>query len=92
MIIRHSNGDINQSVQHKPTHDPNNGQFQNLRQSSLLRLPTAGYIITQNFNSKGLKERLIVILHIIESYERIYIWKKNGEITFRTECHFYHYV
>ena len=43
MIIRHSNGDINQSVQHEPTHDPNNGQFQNLRRFSLLRLPTAGY-------------------------------------------------
>ena len=43
MIIKHSNGDINQSVRHKPTHDPNNGQFQNLHQSSLLRLPTASY-------------------------------------------------
>ena len=43
MIIRHSNGDINQSVQHEQTHDSNNGQFQNLRWSSLLRLPTASY-------------------------------------------------
>ena len=43
MIIRHSNRDINQSVQHEPTHDPNNGRFQNLRRSSLLQLPTAGY-------------------------------------------------
>ena len=43
MIIRHSNRDINQSVQHKATCNPNNGQFQNLHWSSLLRLPTADY-------------------------------------------------
>ena len=43
MIIKHSNGDINQLVQHEPTHDPNNGRFQNLRRSSLLRLLTASY-------------------------------------------------
>ena len=41
---------------------------------------------------KGLKERLIVILDIIKLYKRVYIWKKNGEITFKTECHFYHYI
>ena len=44
MIIRHSNRDINQSVQHETTYDPNNGWFQNLRRSSLLRLLTASYI------------------------------------------------
>ena len=40
MII---NGDINQSVQHSNIRS-HHGQFQNIRQSSLLRLPTAGYI------------------------------------------------
>ena len=45
MIIRHSNRDINQSVQHEPTHDPINGRFQNLHRSSLLWLLTAGYSI-----------------------------------------------
>ena len=43
MILKHSNGDINQSVQHEPTHDSNNGWFQNLCRSSLLWLLTAGY-------------------------------------------------
>ena len=38
-------------------------------------MPQIG-LITQNLNGKGLKERLIVILDIIESYERVYIWKK----------------
>ena len=47
--IRHSNGDISQSIhQHNTTCDPNNGQFQNLRQSSLLWLPTSDYRIYIN--------------------------------------------
>ena len=36
---------INQYSTSKPTHDPINGQFQNLCRSSLLQLPTAGYIM-----------------------------------------------
>ena len=45
MIIKHSNKDINQSVQqHKATCHPN-GQFQNLHWSSLLQLLTASHIM-----------------------------------------------
>ena len=46
-----------------------------MQNTTLKKLPQIG-LITQNLNSKGLKERLIVILDIIESYERVYIWKK----------------
>ena len=38
----------------------------------LNKLPQIG-LITQNLNSKGFKVKLIVILDIIESYERVYI-------------------
>ena len=49
MIIRHSNGDISQSVhQHNTTCDPIIGRFQNLRWFSLLWLPTASYTYLGN--------------------------------------------